>query len=147
MMEFFIPKLFTYLFSTSSKDDEDRLIGPMKPVVPICKNWLYRQFLVLFESLLLHDETRDSLNKRNQELKDREEAKRAFQHLQIGLAATDVAPNVAIKVSSANSHEKEVQMVTEIRSLFVMALAWSFGAALTGQGRTFLSSWISDLFS
>jgi dynein heavy chain, axonemal len=38
-------------------------------------------------------------------------------------------------------------MVTEIRSLFVMALAWSFGAALTGQGRTILSSWISDLFS
>jgi hypothetical protein len=63
-MEFFVPKLFTYLFSTSNKDDEERLMGSMKPVVPIYKNWLYRQFLVLFESLLLQDETRDSLKKR-----------------------------------------------------------------------------------
>ena len=60
---------------------------------------------------------------------------------------TDVSHDAASKVSTANSHEKEIQMVTEIRSLFVMALAWSFGAALTGQGRTILSSWISDLFS
>ena len=63
-MTFFIQKLFTYLFSTSNKDDEDRLCGPMNPVVPISKNWLFRQFLVLFESLLLKDETRDSLKKK-----------------------------------------------------------------------------------
>ena len=71
MIAFFIPKLFTYLFSTSNKDDEERLGGPMKPVVPISKNWLYRQFLILFESLVLKDETRDSLKKKEQEVKDR----------------------------------------------------------------------------
>ena len=43
----------------------------MKPVVPISKNWLYRQFLILFESLVLKDETRDSLKKKEQEVKDR----------------------------------------------------------------------------
>jgi hypothetical protein len=71
LIAFFIPKLFTYLFITSNKDDEERLSGPMKPVVPISKNWLYRQFIVLFESFLLNDETRESLKKKEQEVKDR----------------------------------------------------------------------------
>jgi dynein heavy chain len=85
LIDFFVPKLFTYLYgnpSSLTKDDEERLAGPLKPVLPISKNWLYRQFLVLFESLLLKEDTRETLLKKEQELRDREEAKKAFEILQ-----------------------------------------------------------------
>ena len=46
------------------------------------KNWSFRSFLALFESLLLRNETRESLSIKEQEMKDKEEARKVYEEMQ-----------------------------------------------------------------
>lgn len=53
----------------------------------LSENWLVRQFLQLLETLLLKGQTRASLEEKEQEERDRKEAKEAA--LKLGIAIED----------------------------------------------------------
>jgi hypothetical protein len=59
-----IPGLITFLYGDESAEDtikEEARVEALKGPIPIAKNQLFRSFLNLFESLLIGDETRESL--------------------------------------------------------------------------------------
>jgi hypothetical protein len=47
----------------------------------VSKNWLFASFLKLFEALLLKSDTREIIAKKEEELRDRLETKKAFEQL------------------------------------------------------------------
>ena len=49
-----------------------RLEG-LKPVLSVSKNWLFRSFLNIFESLLLDTETKESYLEKENEAREKEE--------------------------------------------------------------------------
>jgi|LauGreDrversion4_2_1035121.scaffolds.fasta_scaffold54647_5 dynein heavy chain len=63
MIDYFVPKITDFLFGTGDSAEEERLIS-LSMVIPATKNWIYRSFLSLLESLLLKQDTRDSIAKR-----------------------------------------------------------------------------------
>lgn len=62
--------------------EEERRLESLKTVIQVTKNWSFRSFLALFESLLLRNETRESLSIKEQEMKDKEEARKVYEEMQ-----------------------------------------------------------------
>lgn len=77
----------------------------------------------------MREETRESLEKKEQEMKDKEEAKRKYEQMQ-GLDRQET-------LKKKRHEEKRIspQQRSEILSLFLMALSWGFGAPLHSGGR------------
>ena len=67
MINYFVPKVMGYLFGYDQTLEEERRLESLKTVVPVTRNWMLRSLLSLFESLLMKNETRDSLSKKEQE--------------------------------------------------------------------------------
>lgn len=82
LIEFFIPKTMAFIFGKDATVEEEKRLESLKTIIPVTKNWQYRNFLNLFESLLLKQETRVSLSKKEQEARDKEEAKLAIEKMQ-----------------------------------------------------------------
>ena len=49
-----------FLFGKEQSQEEDLRLEGLKPVLSVSKNWVFRSFLNLFESLLLDVETKES---------------------------------------------------------------------------------------
>ena len=135
LISYFVPKVMGYLFGYDQTLEEERRLESLKSVVPVTKNWMLRSLLSLFESLLMKNETRDSLSKKEQEQKDKEEAKRHYEEMQ-GLNRTDTKKKV--------KEEKKLapELKSEAFSLFLMSVTWSFGAALHTGGRALFSEFL-----
>lgn len=72
--------MISKLIQSSFANDSDQ-VSSLRQVITVSKNCMFLSFLRLFESLLLKNETRKSLFKREQEKRDREETKQAFAKL------------------------------------------------------------------
>lgn len=49
----FVPGIMDFLFGKEQSQEEDLRLEGLRPVINVSKNWLFRSFLNLFESLLL----------------------------------------------------------------------------------------------
>ena len=56
-----------FTFGYDQTLEEEKRLESLKPVIMVTKNWIFRSCLSLFESLLLKNDTRDSLLKKEQE--------------------------------------------------------------------------------
>lgn len=56
----FVPDIMSFLFGKEQSQEEDLRLESLKPVLQVSKNWVFRSFLNLFESLLLDNETLES---------------------------------------------------------------------------------------
>ena len=72
------------MFGGDMTSEEEARLDILKPVIPVTQNWLVRSFIKLFESLLLGKDTREGLAKKEQELRDKEEAKKDLDKLRGG---------------------------------------------------------------
>jgi len=61
LISYFIPKVIGFLFGNDQTVEEEKRLESLKTVIQVTKNWSFRSFLALFESLLLYNETRESL--------------------------------------------------------------------------------------
>ena len=55
----FVPEIMLFLFGREQSTEEDLRLEGLKPVLQTSKNWLFRNFLNLFESLLFDEDTRE----------------------------------------------------------------------------------------
>ena len=62
-----------FLFGKEQSQEEDLRLESLKPVLSVSKNWLFRSFLNLFESLLLDTETKESYLEKENEAREKEE--------------------------------------------------------------------------
>ena len=62
-----------FLFGKEQSQEEDLRLESLKPVLSVSKNWLFRSFLNLFESLLLDSETKESYLEKENEAREKEE--------------------------------------------------------------------------
>ena len=69
----FVPGIMQFLFGKEQSQEEDLRLEGLKPVLSVSKNWLFRSFLNLFESLLLGDDTRESYIEKQNEAKEKQE--------------------------------------------------------------------------
>ena len=53
--------------------EEDLRLEGVKPVLAVSKNWIFRSFLNLFESLLLDEDTLESYNEKQTEANEKRE--------------------------------------------------------------------------
>jgi len=53
-----------YLFGYDQTVEEERRLESLKTVIQVTKNWSYRSFQSLFESMLMKEDNRDSLYKK-----------------------------------------------------------------------------------
>ena len=69
----FVPGIMQFLFGKEQSQEEDLRLEGLKPVLAVSKNWLFRSFLNLFESLLFDKDTRESYLEKETELKEKAE--------------------------------------------------------------------------
>ena len=69
----FVPAIMQFLFGKEQSLEEDQRLEGLKPVLGVSKNWLFRSFLNLFESLLLDDDTLESYNEKQNEANEKRE--------------------------------------------------------------------------
>ena len=81
LIDHFVPKVVAFLFGSEASAEEERRLESLKTVIQVTKNWQFKSFLNLFEALLFRGETRVSIGKKEQEMRDKEEAKRAYDEL------------------------------------------------------------------
>ena len=60
----FVPGIMQFLFGKEQSQEEDLRLEGLQPVLGVSKNWLFRSFLNLFESLLLDEDTLESYNEK-----------------------------------------------------------------------------------
>jgi len=58
LIDCFVPRVMDFLFGKGQPQEADIRHASLKPIVPVSKNWQFRSFLNLFESLLLNKETK-----------------------------------------------------------------------------------------
>ena len=92
-----MPNIMGFLFGYEQTLEEEKRLEGVKPVIQISRNWVFRTFLSLFESFLLKSETRDSMGKKEQEQRDKEEAKKAYEEFQ-GLQRSETLKKKNLKV-------------------------------------------------
>ena len=73
MITAFVPGIMQFLFGKEQSQEEDLRLESLKPVLSVSKNWLFRSFLNLFESLLLDTETKESYLEKENEAREKEE--------------------------------------------------------------------------
>ena len=64
LIEHFIPPVIDFLFGVEASSEEEKRLESLKSVIQVTKNWQFRSFLSLFESLLLQGDTRLSVQKK-----------------------------------------------------------------------------------
>lgn len=70
MIDSILPEVMDFLFGKNQSSEEDLRLQSLKPIVTTSKIWQFRSFLNLFESLLLNDETKASLRKKQTEAEE-----------------------------------------------------------------------------
>ena len=84
LVDTLMPQVMGFMFGFEQTLEEERRLEGLRTVIGVTRNWLYRSCLGLWEALLMKGDTRDSMAKREQEQRDREEAKKAYEELQGG---------------------------------------------------------------
>ena len=69
----FVPDIMSFLFGKEQSQEEDLRLEGLKPVLQVSKNWVFRSFLNLFESLLLDNETLESYIEKQDEAQAKKE--------------------------------------------------------------------------
>ena len=72
----FVPEVMNFLFGREQSQEEDTRLEGLKPVINVSKNWVFRSFLNLFESLLLDHDTMESYLEKQKEADEKEEMKK-----------------------------------------------------------------------
>ena len=67
----FVPGIMQFLFGKEQSQEEDLRLEGLKPVLAVSKNWVFRSFLNLLESLLLENETKESYMEKENEAKEK----------------------------------------------------------------------------
>lgn len=73
LLEYFIPQVMEFLFGQEESAEEENRLASLKPIIPVSQNWSYRSFLNLYESLLLGQNTRESLEQKEREEREEQE--------------------------------------------------------------------------
>jgi len=137
-----VPPVIEWLFGSASEDSK-LLVHPS-----VSANWLVTSFLDLLEALLLKGHTRASLAAKEEEERDRREAKEAAARLgaqnALGAGSTAVASSTLAAMLGAGSRGSDLRAkrreTAEYVNLFLLAAAWGFGASLgSPQARVSLS--------
>ena len=71
MITAFVPGIMQFLFGKEQSQEEDLRLEGLKPVLAVSKNWVFRSFLNLLESLLLENETKESYMEKENEAKEK----------------------------------------------------------------------------
>ena len=163
----FVPAVMDFLFGKEQTVEEDLRLEGLRPIVRVSKNWQFRSFLNLFESLLLDGETKESLREKEEEARQREEQLKKRASLTslkaMGTLQSLKGDDDAGSEQSPRSDEAEgappkkragraapYYDVMEPKRLnwvvqqFVMAIVWGFGAPLTVPARAKFSAFVSD---
>jgi len=140
ILDVFLVELVGFSFGREQSIEEEQRLTSIKPIMPVTKQWIVKTCLNLFESLLLQEDTRESLAKKEEEMRDKEEARKAYEALQ------GIQRKETMKRKSTFTEEKKLspEERTEIFSMFLMAATWSFGGALQYEGRKIFSEWLQS---
>lgn len=104
----------------------------------------------MLEAVLLNNDTRETLAKKEQEMKDREESKIALTRIsQTSEIQPSESPVNFYQIQAPKNDENRKaklssQQATDVLNMFVMAIVWSFGASLHASGRELLSQNIHE---
>ena len=125
MIERMLTRAFDFVF------DEDQQVDFV--VRPVQRQWLFKQFVALFESYLLRDDTRVSLQNKEEERRNKEEARKHFEELQ------------GKKVEAKKLEDKfGSEEVSDIYARALMSLIWGFGGPMSGHSRARFNEWVND---
>lgn len=154
MIEHTVPAIMDFLFGREQSLEEDLRLESLKPILSVSKNWVFRSFLNLFESLLLYNESMEQLIDRDDEERAREEARQ--QNLAKRTNRSDEDDEHQDKPAMVASKSAAVQKyyegglvepaeINKIIQQYVMAMIWGFGAQLTAPARRLYSDFLIDL--
>ena len=68
-----VPEIMLFLFGREQSLEEDARLEGLKPVLGVSKNWLFRNFLNLYESLLFDADTRESFLEKERSINEKKE--------------------------------------------------------------------------
>ena len=77
----FVPEIMNFLFGKEQSQEEDMRLESLKPVLAVSKNWLFRSFLNLYESLLYGKDSKEAYLEKQNEANEKMEINKKKQSM------------------------------------------------------------------
>ena len=158
----FVPEIMSFLFGKEQSQEEDQRLDGLKPVIKVSKNWVFRSFLNVFESLLLDEETLESYIEKQNEAAAKKEINQKKRDLRTLTSQRTDRGDSMDDDDEELSHRKSMTRksapvkqryfdiidpgeINRIVQKFIMSLVWGFGSPLSSPARPKYSLFLLEL--